>query len=177
MASEHLLRIDPDKYSDYFLKYAINYDSPQILQPKSGPSAGIVAYLCLMSVALEKPVIPYLAMTGEIAIDGSVLKIGGVKEKSQGAQRYGVKYLVLPIGNKNDFINLPDNLRNSFEKVYFVKNTDEVFRIGFGLETMNIDCYNSEKDYIGDNKFLKEDIRRNEDNLISKMFSQMNVNH
>ena len=141
LASEHLLKIDKKKYANYFFDKIIRYDCPQILQPKSGPSAGVVAYLTAMSAALKRPVIKDIAMTGEVAIDGSVLKIGGVKEKCQGAQRYGVNILVLPIGNKGDFFELQSNLRNSFSRVFFAKTVTEVYEIGFGGNTIGIDCY------------------------------------
>jgi len=121
-----------------------------------------------MSLALEKPLIPNLALTGEICIDGSVLKIGGVKEKAQGAQRYGVKTLVLPIGNKYDFMDLPQTVKNSFEKVFFAENVSQVYNIGFGGDTSNIDCYEPEK-ILSDNDYLiPETILQ--DNLIDQYF-------
>ena len=102
-----------------------------------------------MSLALNKPLIPQLAMTGEVGLDGSVLMIGGVKEKCQGAQQFGVKTLVIPIGNKFDFLELPENLKNTFVKVYFAKNCDEIYRIGFDLDTSDIDSHTSGEHYLG----------------------------
>ena len=144
LASKKLLEIDSKKYNEFFYQNEIHYDCPHILQPKSGPSAGVVAFLCAMSLATEKPVIPNLALTGEVCIDGRVLKIGGVKEKAQGAMRYGVKTLVLPIGNKFDFLEIPMNLKGYFEKVYFVENTTQVYNIGFGKDTTGIDFYEND---------------------------------
>ena len=169
LASKLLLEIDPIKYSDFFYKNEIHYDCPQILQPKSGPSAGVVAFLCAMSLSLEKPVIPNLALTGEVCIDGRVLKIGGVKEKSQGAMRYGVKTLVLPIGNKFDFLELPANLKGYFDKVYFVENTTQVYNIGFNKDTSGIDCYESENVQIEMEETIPEVIYEN--NILDKYFT------
>lgn len=166
VAQEMLNKIDPQKFKNFYLKHEIHYDCPQILQPKSGPSAGTVAFLCCISAALNKPIIANIAMTGEIAIDGRVLKIGGVKEKCQGAQRYGVQTLVLPIGNKNDFVELQSNLKNSFKKVYFVRTAEEVYKIGLDHNTEGIDCFvgvNEEKI-----NFEKEILMSN--NLLNKMF-------
>ena len=166
LAGEYLLTIDAVKYRNFFLKKEIQYDCPQILQQKSGPSAGVVAFLCLMSAALNKPVIPNLAMTGEVSIDGSVLKIGGVKEKCQGAQRYGVKTLVLPIGNKNDFLDLQSNLKNSFNRVFFAKTIDEIFKIGLEGDTNSIETYEKTEEKgleMTEEIFIK-------DNLLNNMF-------
>ena len=141
LASEILIDIDEKKYSNYFMDKEIHYDCPQILQPKSGPSAGVVAFICSVSAALNKPIIPNIAMTGEVGLDGSVYKIGGVKEKCQGAQRYGIKTMILPIGNKNDFMELQDNLKNSFERVYFARTVKDVYDVGFNYDTSKIDMY------------------------------------
>ena len=97
-------------------------------------------------------------MTGEICIEGSVLKIGGVKEKAQGAQQFGVKTLVIPIGNKYDFLDLPANLKDSFERVFFVENCRQVYNIGFNLDTSGIDSYVPEKCLSDINDLIEEEI-------------------
>jgi endopeptidase La len=156
-STEFLHELCPEK-SDFFYTHELHHDCPEILLPKSGPSAGVVIFLCAISLAMNKPIIPNLAMTGEICIDGSVLKIGGVKEKSQGAQQFGIKTLVIPIGNKFDFMELPSNLKDSFERVFFVENCRQVYNIGFNLDTSGIDCYVPDK-YLGDmTEFMEEEV-------------------
>jgi ATP-dependent Lon protease len=167
LAGEYLLKINKKKYENYFIHKEIHYDCPQILQPKSGPSAGVVNFLSCMSAALKTPIIPNIAMTGEVSIEGYVLKIGGVKEKCQGAQRYGVMTLVLPIGNKNDFMDLQPNLKNSFKRVFFAKSVDEIYEIGFDGDVSEIDCFegNIENSVIN---LERENYLQN--NLIDKLF-------
>jgi len=47
-------------------------------------------------------------MTGEISLNGKVLPIGGVKEKTLAAGREGVKKLIFPKGNEKDVNKLQD---------------------------------------------------------------------
>ena len=49
--------------------------------PKDGPSAGVALFTALVSIATQQPVLPNLAMTGEITTLGEVISIGGVREK------------------------------------------------------------------------------------------------
>ena len=168
-ATEFLKEVCPEK-ADFFYDHELHHDCPEILLPKSGPSAGTVIYLCAISLALNIPIIPSLAMTGEICIDGSVLKIGGVKEKSQGAQQFGIRTLVIPIGNKFDFMELPSNLKDSFERVFFVENCKQIYRIGFNLDTSGIDSYIPEK-CVGDwSEFVEEEVIFN-NNLADRIFN------
>jgi Lon-like protease len=43
-----------------------------------------------------------IAATGELALDGSVLPVGAVKQKTIGARRAGVDLFIVPIGDGND---------------------------------------------------------------------------
>ena len=40
-----------------------------------------------------------VAATGELALDGTVLPIGGVKQKTIGARRTGVDVFLVPVGD------------------------------------------------------------------------------
>ena len=53
---------------------------------------------------------PDTAMTGEVSLQGQVLPIGGLKEKSLAALRHGLKRVIIPEQNKEDLIDLPDYL-------------------------------------------------------------------
>lgn len=146
IASKHLSAIDYKKYKNFFIKNEIHFHIPDMLVAKDGPSAGIALYLCAMSIALNKPIRNNLALTGEISFDGSVLKIGGVRQKCQGALRYNIKHIILPMGNKEDFEKLPLDIKDSFENVYFVNRYIEVFNIAFENNDANISSYERTED-------------------------------
>nr|KAG5697346.1 hypothetical protein BaRGS_004072 [Batillaria attramentaria] len=86
----------------------IHLHVPEGATPKDGPSAGCTITTALLSLALGKPVIQNLAMTGEVSLTGKVLPVGGIKEKTLAARRVGIQHLVLPEDNRKDFADLPD---------------------------------------------------------------------
>lgn len=98
--------------------------------PKDGPSAGITMAAALYSLATGRPIRPHIAMTGELTLTGKVMPIGGVKEKTIAAKRAGVKHIVFPRENRQDFDELPAHIRRGL-KTSFVACFDEVIAACF----------------------------------------------
>ncbi|MBU4052743.1 MAG: endopeptidase La, partial [Proteobacteria bacterium] len=69
-----------------------------------------------------------IAMTGEISLRGRVLPIGGLKEKSLGALRAGIKTIIIPKKNIRDLEEVPENVKKKI-KFLTVENMDEVLDI------------------------------------------------
>lgn len=89
--------------------------------PKDGPSAGITMCIALISLLTCRPAKREVALTGEITLTGNVLPIGGVKEKILAAIRAGVKTIVLPLKNKDDFEEIDKEIREKIQCVYIEK--------------------------------------------------------
>ncbi len=93
--------------------------------PKDGPSAGVTMFAALASLLTGRKVRHDVAMTGEITLRGSVLPVGGIKEKALAAHRAGIKRMVLPERNKKDIDEIPEEAKDELE-LMFVKRMDEL---------------------------------------------------
>ena len=82
----------------------------------------------LISIMTDNPVKKDVAMTGEVTLTGRVLPIGGIKEKSLAALNHGIKTVIVPIANKKDVDEIPDEIRNQLNFI-FVEHLDEVLTI------------------------------------------------
>lgn len=96
----------PDNH--FFNKAKMHLHVPDGAVPKDGPSAGITMATSLLSLALDTPVNPTVAMTGELTLTGKVLRIGGLREKTVAARRAGCKTIIFPRDNLSDWLELPE---------------------------------------------------------------------
>ena len=91
---------------------------PEGAVPKEGPSAGLPVAVALLSALTRLPVVPRVALSGEITLTGQVLPVGGLKEKLLAALREGVEKVVLPADMKPYVEELPSELRQGLCFVY-----------------------------------------------------------
>lgn len=115
-----------------FDKLDLHVHVPAGATPKDGPSAGIAMVTALVSVLLERPAPPDLAMTGEITLRGRVLPVGGIKEKVLAARRAGVARVLIPERNRKDLTEIPE-ARLSGLHVEGVSTIEEVLEKALGL--------------------------------------------
>ncbi len=108
-----------------FDKTDIHLHVPAGAIPKDGPSAGISIATCLTSLVTKRPMREKTAMTGEITLRGEVLPIGGVKEKVLAADQAGIRRIILPLQNKKDMEDIPDEIESRV-KFIFVRRMEEV---------------------------------------------------
>lgn len=104
----------------------IHIHAPEGAVPKDGPSAGIALTSAIISMLKKQAVSNTISMTGEITLTGRVLPIGGLKEKSIGAHRAGIKKVFIPKENEKDLTEVPEEIKNNLEYI-LVENYKEVY--------------------------------------------------
>ncbi|MBO7698444.1 MAG: AAA family ATPase, partial [Erysipelotrichaceae bacterium] len=95
--------------------------------PKDGPSAGVTLTTALASLLSGKSVDPHIAMTGEVALRGSVTPIGGLNEKLMAAQRAGVTKAFIPEENVIDLKDVSEEVKEKIE-IIPVNNVKDILR-------------------------------------------------
>jgi ATP-dependent Lon protease len=103
---------------------------PEGAIPKDGPSAGITLASSLLSTLCGRAPKAGIAMTGELTLTGRILPIGGLKEKVLAAIRNGMKKLLLPEENEEDWNELDKDIRAAIE-VNFVETAQDAFKLLF----------------------------------------------
>lgn len=119
---------------NFFDVHGVHVHLPQGAIPKEGPSAGVALTSAFLSLALEKPIPSNVAFTGEISLNGKVLRIGGLKEKITGLKTINGKQMIdtviLPVANKTDWEQISPEYREGLTP-HFVNDYDEVYHLLF----------------------------------------------
>ncbi len=109
---------------DIFQKYDLHLHIPDGATPKDGPSAGISILVSMVSAYTKKVVKPYIAMSGEITLQGIISPVGGIKEKILSAKRASIKQVYLSSKNKKDVDKIPDEYIKDIKICYCDYVTD-----------------------------------------------------
>jgi ATP-dependent Lon protease len=127
-AAVSYVRANADRFGippRFFEDTDLHIHVPSGAMPKDGPSAGITLLTALVSLLTGTRVRHDVAMTGEITLRGSVLPIGGLKEKVLAAHRAGIKRVIVPERNRADLEEVPAEVQRDLDFV-FVGRMDQV---------------------------------------------------
>jgi ATP-dependent Lon protease len=105
--------------------------------PKDGPSAGIAIAAAVVSALTGVPVRGDVAMTGEVTLRGRVLPIGGLKEKTVAAHRYGIRHVIIPQGNAREIEDLPQEVQLGIV-FHPVRTMDEVLAFALRAQPVSV---------------------------------------
>jgi len=104
--------------------------------PKDGPSAGVTMTTAIVSLLTDRPVNHELAMTGEITLRGTVMPVGGIKEKVLAAHRAGIKTVMMPDKNEKDLIESGDDMNVDLE-FRFASVIEDVLKLALGEDILD----------------------------------------
>ncbi len=108
-------RFDIDE--DFFINNDIHINFTEGAINKDGPSAGIAVVTAILSHIKGVIISDKISLTGEITLNGDILKVGGLKEKTIACERLKLEKLFIPKDNMNDIEWLEKDLRNNIEFV------------------------------------------------------------
>ncbi|MGF1467775.1 MAG: endopeptidase La [Sandaracinaceae bacterium] len=117
---------------DFLSTMDVHVHLPQGAVPKDGPAAGVAVFVSLASMLTRLKVRPDVAMTGEMTLRGSVLRVEGIKEKCLAAHRAGVRHVLFPARNEPDLEEVPAHVRGGLE-IHLVSRLDEVLPLVLDL--------------------------------------------
>lgn len=123
---EVITTVVKSKYKYNLTKLDIHFHYLSANVKKDGPSAGLSSIVALISVLEKKKISSDIAFTGEISLNGNILKIGGLKEKLIGAYNYGIKEVYIPKDNEMDLLYLPNIIKEKIQ-INLVSNIDEIY--------------------------------------------------
>ena len=116
------LGIEPEFYKNK----DIHVHFPEGAIPKDGPSAGIAMATAILSALTGRKIKSNIAMTGEVTLRGRVLAIGGLKEKTMAAKRFGIQTVLIPKDNLRDLEEIDQTVRAALNFIP-VETVDQVF--------------------------------------------------
>ncbi|MBD8922714.1 AAA family ATPase, partial [bacterium] len=116
-----------NKYKYNFHNYDLHIHFLTAGIKKDGPSAGLSIAVAITSLMENKTVSENIAFTGEITLQGNILKIGGLKEKLIGAFNKNISCCYIPLENKDDLKDMPKEILKKID-IKLVSNFDEVYK-------------------------------------------------
>jgi ATP-dependent Lon protease len=124
------VKANADKFNidfEMFNTNDIHIHAPEGAIPKDGPSAGVTIATAIISALSNREVRHNIGMTGEITLRGSVLPIGGVREKSIAAHRVGLNKILIPKENLRDLDEVPESVKQNME-IIPIETIDEAVK-------------------------------------------------
>ena len=110
-------------------QFGLHIHCPDGATPKDGPSAGITITTCIYSILTNKKIRNDIAMTGEVDLLGNVKAIGGLDAKINGAIKAGIKLVIFPKENEQDWDKIiKENLLDGEIEFFMAETIDQVIQ-------------------------------------------------
>lgn len=110
-------------------KLNVHVHLPEGATPKDGPSAGVALCVALMSAVTKRAVRGDIAMTGEVNLQGKVLKIGGLKEKLLAAIENKVKTVFIPSSNAYELEEIQSEINLNTLNIKLINDVNQVLEV------------------------------------------------
>lgn len=108
--------------------YDLHIQLVNLMQSKEGSETGVAFFVSMVSALLGKPVMESLVILGEMSIRGGLIKVSSLTERLQLAMDNGAKRVLLPSENKRDFADIPSDVLDKLQIVFYSDPTNATFR-------------------------------------------------
>jgi ATP-dependent Lon protease len=120
--------------SDRDLKdFDLHVQIQSLMQAKEGSGTGMALFIALLSSVLARPLVPQLVILGDLTIHGVLMRVDSLADKLKTAMDAGAKKVMIPTENKRDFADLPADIIDKLQIVFYSDPTNAAFR-AMGLE-------------------------------------------
>lgn len=110
---------------NFLSKYNIHINIYEQSIYKDGSSAGLAFFVHILCTIKKIKFKEAIAFSGEISLEGLVLRVGGLKEKLCVAQEHGIKKIVLPKQSWLEYQSISNELKENLF-VYFIDDVMEL---------------------------------------------------
>lgn len=102
-------------------------------QAKEGAETAIAFFISTVSALLERPTDPTTVVIGEMSVKGLLRKVSSLPERLELALSSGAKKVLIPSENKRDLADVPDEVLNKLQPVFYTDPINAAIR-AMGLE-------------------------------------------
>ncbi len=113
---------------NFFIKHNIHINIYEQSIYKDGSSAGLAFFVKTICTIKNISFKDAIAFSGEISLEGRVLRVGGLKEKLCVVQEQGIKKIVLPKQSMMEYQSIRGEIKENLI-VYFIDDVMELKRI------------------------------------------------
>jgi ATP-dependent Lon protease len=100
-------------------QYDFTIQALNLNQAKEGAETAIAFFISIVSALLEKPVDPHTIVIGEMSVRGLLRRVNSLPERLELAREAGAKRILIPSENKRDLAEVPDEVLNELEPVFY----------------------------------------------------------
>ena len=113
--------------------YDLHVQLVNLMGAKEGSETGVAFFVAMVSALLGKPMVESLVVLGEMSLRGGLLKVDSLTERLQLAMDNGAKRVLLPAENKRDFADIPSDVLDKLQIIFYSDPINAAFR-AMGLE-------------------------------------------
>lgn len=108
--------------------YDFSIQAINLHQAKEGAETAVGFFVSLVSALVDKPLKPQLVVLGEMSVQGLLLKVTNLTERMQLTLDSGAKYMLVPSENKRDLADVPDEVLNKLQAIFYTDPINAAIR-------------------------------------------------